>query len=181
MEFDRKNSRIVWILRQLPGKCCVDLETRLTWQSPKSLPLLLTTASSSFHSTKPERDRNERVPSSIPHSPSRPLPPAGTSTNSSSSSSGSQMISSSLSCSSSSPLSSSIVAASHRLDVGPAFLEFELSGFSQSGFRIEALKFVDSASSQTSSAVIKSQTLNVNRWLRCITLDGNTYSIAPGS
>ena len=132
MEFDRKNYHLVWIVRHLPGKTSVDLETRLTWQSANS------TSSSSPSSYCTEIDdvvSSKFIPSSAADSPP------------------------------------------FRIDVGPAFLEFELSGFSQSGFRIEALKFVDS-SSFASTVRIKKETQNVSRWLRYITLDGKAYLFA---
>lgn len=153
MDFDRKNSRVIWSIRHLPGKSCVDLKTRLTWQ--------LANNSSPFSSTKENEDYDDDIgpPSSFQFIASSP---------SSSPCGGAP--------SAASPAASGAPAAPYNLDVGPAFLEFELSGFSQSGFRIEALKFVDS--SFASTAKMKKDTQNVNRWLRYITLDGKVYLFA---
>ena len=142
MEFDRKNYHLVWIVRHLPGKTSVDLETRLTWQP------------ANYSSSSPPSSYCTKID---------------------------DVVSSKFIPSSSSSCASSLAAAAatadfppFKIDVGPAFLEFELSGFSQSGFRIEALKFVDS-SAFASTARIKKETQNVSRWLRYITLDGKAY------
>jgi len=159
MDFDRKNSRIIWSIRHLPGKSCIDLKTRITWQSANNSSLLSSIKDNEGNEDDDDDD-NENGP-----------PPSSQFIFFSPSSSVSLGAPSAVS-----PAASDAPAAPHNLDVGPAFLEFELSGFSQSGFRIEALKFVNS--SFVSTAKMKKDTQNINRWLRYITLDGKDYLFA---